>query len=104
MAVYTLTDRATTRTTSRWGSCMHSDRHTVGDADLFNDQVGKIGKYRHKLILAQEMVVLEILFCPLFYHMYHHRACGRTILCFISTLAYYSSQAVLIPRCFSSSY
>ncbi len=48
---------------------MHSDRHTVGDADLFNDQVGKIGKYRHRLILDQEMVSLEILFCPLFYHI-----------------------------------
>src|SRR6266567_4835376 len=69
MAVYTLTDCATTRTTSRWGSCMHSDRHTVGDADLFNDQVGKIGKNRHRLILDQEMGALEILFCPLFYHI-----------------------------------
>ena len=69
MAVDTLTDRATTRTTSRWGSCMHSDCHTVGDADLFNDQVGKIGKNRHRLILDQEMVALEILFCPLFYHI-----------------------------------
>jgi len=48
---------------------MHSDRHTVGDADLFNDQVGKIGKYRHRLILDQEMVSLEILFCSLFYHI-----------------------------------
>src|SRR6266568_8390354 len=69
MAVYRLTDCATTRTTSRWGSCMHSDRHTVGDADLFNDQVGKIGKNRHRLILDQEMGALEILFCPLFYHI-----------------------------------
>src|SRR5258706_4302905 len=69
MAVDTLTDRATTRTTSRWGSCMHSDRHTVGDADLFNDQVGKIRKNRHRLILDQEMVALEILFSPLFYHI-----------------------------------
>ncbi len=48
---------------------MHSDRHDVGDADLFNDQVGKIGKNRHRLILDQEMVALEILFCPLFYHV-----------------------------------
>ena len=69
MAVHTLADRATTRTTSRWGSCMRRDRHPIGDANLFNDQVGKIGKYRHKLTLDQEMVVLEILFCPLFYHI-----------------------------------
>ena len=48
---------------------MYSDRHTIGDADLFNDQVGKIGKNRHRLILDQEMVTLEILFCPLFYHI-----------------------------------
>lgn len=48
---------------------MHSDRHTVGDADLFNDEVGKIGKYRHRLILDQEMVAVEILFGPLFYHI-----------------------------------
>ena len=48
---------------------MHSDRHTVGDADLFNEQVGKIGKYCHRLILDQEMGSVEILFCPLFYHI-----------------------------------
>ncbi len=48
---------------------MHSDRHDVGDADLFNDQVGKIGKNRHRLISDQEMVALEILFGPLFYHI-----------------------------------
>jgi hypothetical protein len=69
MAVYPLADRATTRTTSRWGSCMYSDRHTIGDADLFNDQVGKIGKYRHSLILDQKTVSLEILFCLLLYHI-----------------------------------
>lgn len=42
---------------------MHSDRHTVGDADLFNDQVGKIGKNRHRLRLDQEMVS----FCSVLY-------------------------------------
>jgi hypothetical protein len=48
---------------------MHRNGHGIGDADLFNDQVGKIGKYRHRLILAQENVSLEILFGPLFYHI-----------------------------------
>jgi hypothetical protein len=69
MAVYALADRATTRTTSRWGNCMHSNRHTIGDADLFNDQVGKIGKNCHRLTLDQKMVALGILFCPLVYHI-----------------------------------
>ncbi len=35
---------------------MHTDRYTVGDADLFNDQVGKIGKNCHGLILDHELV------------------------------------------------
>jgi hypothetical protein len=49
---------------------MHRDRHPIGDAYLFNDQVGKIGKYGHRLLIVdEEMVVLEILFCPLFYHI-----------------------------------
>lgn len=49
---------------------MHPDRHTIGDAHLLNDQVGKIGKYCHRLLIVdEEMVVLEILFCPLFYHI-----------------------------------
>jgi hypothetical protein len=39
---------------------MHSERHTIGDADLFNDQAGKIGKYHHRLLLNQEMVSGEI--------------------------------------------
>jgi hypothetical protein len=49
---------------------MHRDRHPIGDAHLFNDQVGKIGKYGHRLLIVdEEMVLLEILFCPLFYHI-----------------------------------
>ena len=48
---------------------MHRDGHTVGDADLLNDQVAEIGKYRHRLILDQENGSVEILFCPLFYHI-----------------------------------
>jgi len=49
---------------------MHRDRHPIGDAYLFNDQVGKIGKYGHRLFRVDEdMVVPEILFYPLFYHI-----------------------------------
>jgi hypothetical protein len=49
---------------------MHPDRHTIGDAHLLNDQVGKIGKYCHRLLIVdEEMGVLEILFCPLLYHI-----------------------------------
>ena len=49
---------------------MHRDRHPIGDAYLFNDQVGKIGKDGHRLLIVDEdMVVPEILFCPLFYHI-----------------------------------
>jgi hypothetical protein len=48
---------------------MHRDGHTVGDADLLNDQVAEIGKYRHRLILDQENGSVKILFCPLFYHI-----------------------------------
>src|SRR6266567_6526009 len=69
MAVHALADRATAGTRSCCRCCMHRHGHGIGDADLFNDQVGKIGKYRHRLILAQETVSLEILFGPLFYHI-----------------------------------
>src|SRR6266581_3201102 len=69
MAVHALADRATAGTRSCCRCCMHRHGHGIGDADLFNDQVGKIGKYRHRLILAQENVSLEILFGPLFYHI-----------------------------------
>src|SRR6266568_250500 len=69
MAVHALADRATAGTRSCCRCCMHRNGHGIGDADLFNDQVGKIGKYRHRLILAQENVSLEILFGPLFYHI-----------------------------------
>src|SRR5947209_3386952 len=69
MAVHALADRATAGTRSCCRCCMHRHGHGIGDADLFNEQVGKIGKYRHRLILAQENVSLEILFGPLFYHI-----------------------------------
>ena len=29
---------------------MHRNCHAIGDTNLFNDQVGKIGEYRHGLI------------------------------------------------------
>src|SRR6266700_1601878 len=69
MAVHALADRATAGATSRWTSCTHADRHIVGHIDLVNDQVGKIGKYRHRLILDQKTASLEILFGSLVYHM-----------------------------------
>src|SRR5713101_4010296 len=84
MAVYTFGKAPTTRTGSRWGSCTGSNHHFVGDVDLFNHQVGKIGKNSHRLKSDQERGSLEILFCSLVYHTCHHRGCGRTILCFWS--------------------
>src|SRR5258706_143276 len=95
MAMYTYGKAPTTRTGSRWGSCTGSNHHLVGDGDLFNHQVGKIGKNSHRLKSAQERGSLEILFCSLVYHTCHQRACGRTTLCFTSQLfAYSSRQAV----------
>src|SRR2546423_1843582 len=49
MAVYPFGKAPTTRTRSRWGSCTGGEHHVVGDADLFNDQVAKIGKNSHRL-------------------------------------------------------
>src|SRR6266699_5767136 len=79
MAMYTFGKAPTTRTGSRWGSCTGSNHHLVGDGDLFNHQVGKIGKNSHRLKSAQERGSLEILFGSLVYHTCHQRACGRTI-------------------------
>src|SRR5438132_4994093 len=87
MAVYTFGKAPTTRTGSRWGSCTGSNHHLVGDVDLFNHQVGKIGKNSHRLKSDQEKGSLEILFCSLVYHTCHHRGCGRTVLWLIPSLA-----------------
>ena len=83
---------------------MQRDRHTVGEADLFNDQVGKIGKNRHRLILDQEMITLEILFGPLFYHIAIIEAAEEPYFCRISVaypgsmLASLRIEMKLFPR------
>src|SRR5438876_5942545 len=81
---------------------MHHNGHGIGDADLFNDQVGKIGKYRHRLTLAQENVLLEILFSPLFYHIAIIEAAGEPTYASQACLSLQIPYALLRPMVESS--
>src|SRR6266704_3626716 len=102
MAVHALADRATAGTRSCCRCCMHRHGHGIGDADLFNDQVGKIGKYRHRLILAQETVSLEILFGPLFYHIAIIEAAEEPIYTSQVIKWFLASSLANLPRNFTS--
>src|SRR6266700_2306708 len=97
MAVHALADRATAGATSRWTSCTHADRHIVGHIDLVNDQVGKIGKYRHRLILDQKTASLEILFGSLVYHMPSSGLRKNPKKCVLSGSRGYSSNPCTMP-------